>query len=187
MGPRSRPACVYCPSFLGEGWDCGAPPSKAPPRPSAAADSACALSHKCSVLRRCRSEETCPTRHAVCFQGNPEPPSNPARSLGRFQVPPACHGGRGSQRLPTHGQRAGGERPGERPWPLPRPYPSLPRGPVPRPPWLLCGSDAEARRSWSLSHPGLGRGGEPALEKLDARLLRVLSPDVRVWKQAWGG
>lgn len=59
----------------------------------------------CALFRSSRFPETCPLRHAVV--------SRATRRLLETARP--GYGGRGPQRVPAHGQRAGGERPGERP------------------------------------------------------------------------
>lgn len=90
--------------------------------------------HVRSPSRRSGFQETCSARHAICFQGNPGACGQSRAEPGWFPCAP-CHGGRGPQRLPTHGQRAGGERPGERPWTPPRSHPHAPLGTRPATSW----------------------------------------------------
>lgn len=55
------------------------------------------------------------------------------------------------------------------------PTPTLPWGPAPQPPGLLCSpKEAYYNLGW-----GGGLGREPAFEKLGASLLGVFNPDVR--------
>ena len=110
---------------------------------------ACALPHACAPF----PED--PASQKLVSRATPSV-SRATRLLLATAQP--CYGGRGSQCLPAHGQRAGGERPGERPW--------TPRGRT-RPP---------------RAEP---RGREPASERLGARSREPSAP-CAVWKQAWG-